>query len=422
MWDFSKTWLYFFNATSAESSTYSVQDDESDYSTNRPAFDESSMGSSGYRMNHHITANDITNLTGRQGLMRSRLRQSTIDTTSENNPLRPTFTPARSMVSMSSGSSASQRDAMSPPRTVPFELPSGSLQGTPIREQAKVLTEHTLRQVGIHSSESESSGTKQATVAAKDKESYGRAWGESNMDTDDPVSRAKFNEFLQKRHYRLEEMAEGEELQTIRAPVKSPSNRTPIFKQPQEDAVLVGTPTVERVMAMKQTDLRPANTPLSSSSHRRNRELSDFEAGSFTPLRGSSLNEEDMGAFIFSDTLPEQDGQSKRNSLLGTPSSTRTGETEMTMMQGQHTSMIPAHFDLHYFPEKFRVPPGSVMLTKVYHEFNDRPGTMLTVQDIIHHINDPAYTENYVSILISLLTRKKYLKKVGNHDAWVIRR
>lgn len=408
-----------------------MQDDESDYSsTNRPAFDESSVGSTGYRMNHHITANDITNLTGRQGLMRSRLRQSAINsTTSENNPLRPTFTPARSMVSMSSGSSASQRDAMSPPRTVPFELPSGSLQGTPIREQAKVLTEHTLRQVGIHSSESESSGTKQATSAAavKDKESYGRAWGESNMDTDDPESRAKFNEFLQKRRHRLEDMAEGEELQPIRAPVKSPSNRTPIFKQTQEDAVLVSTPTVERVMAMKQTDLRQpqsTSTPPSSTNNKRNRELSDFEAGSFTPLRGSSLNEEDMGAFEFSDTLQEQQQQqqSKRNSLLGTPSSTRTGDTEMTMMQGQYTSMIPAHFDLHYFPEKFRVPPGSVMLTKVYHEFNDRPGTMLTVQDIIHHINDPAYTENYVSILISLLTRKKYLKKVGNHDAWVIRR
>ncbi|CAO3615853.1 unnamed protein product [Mucor hiemalis] len=417
VWDFSKTWLYFFNAMNTETPAYSVQDDDSEYSTNRPAFDESSIGSS-YRMNHHITANDITNLTGRPGLIRTRLRQSasSINSTNENNPLRPTYTPARSTVSMSSGSSASHRNDMSPPRTIPFELPSGSLQGTPIREQAKVLTEHTLRQVGIHSSESESSGARPTPTPAapKDKESYGRAWGESNMDTDDPESRAKFNEFLQKRSYRLEEMAEGEELQTIRAPVKSPSNRTPIFQQREQESVLVSTPTIERVMAMKQTDLRQIQTPI-----RRDRELSDFEPETSTPVRGS-LNDEDVGAFEFSDNLP--DGLQQRNSLFGTPSSTKTGESDITMMQGQYTSMVPAHFDVHYFPEKFRTPPSSVMLTRVYHEYNDRPGTMLTVKDIMQHINDPTYTEKHVSILVSLLTRKKYLKKVGNHDAWVIRR
>jgi hypothetical protein len=400
----------------------SILDEESEYSTNRPAFEGSSVGSrTSFRLNHNVTTNDITNLTSMGGFLRNSLRQppsaTTMDTTTEENRLRQHYNH-----SMSSGSSISNRPPLtSPPRNIPFSIEASSLRGTPVHEQARILTNNTFEQLGIRSSESESS-QQRLKATEKKKEEFGRAWQESNMDKDDEESRAKFNEFLQKRQVRLQDMQEGVELETIRPRVKSPSDRA---RHLEEEPLLVGTPTMERVVAnLIQKDLQhevPRNEEISDFDVEMEDNISalakspnSFNVPSFTPLRDPVS---DIGAYEFTNSLNQQSDH-----YMGTPSSTRTGGSDMTMKQGQHTSLIPAQFHLQYFPEKFRSPPASIKLTKVYNEFNDRPGTMLTKQQVIEFINDTSYTEEYVSILISLLTRKKYLKKVGNHDAWVIRR
>ena len=416
-----------------------VNDDESMYSgstTNRPPLDDSSA-TSNWRLNHQVTAGDITSTSGVGGVIRNSLRHST---TSGDAP----FDGPRTGLSASSGSSASigLRANRSPPRTVPFDIDQSSIAGTPIADRARILTEHTFRQVGIQSADSESSGEARSSKRAKRqqevvgrKEGLARAWQESNMETDDPESRAKFNQFLESRKVRLQD---ENEFEPIRPTPQSPNNG--IFADTQP---LANTPTMERVAETMQKDLRVIN----SSKTGVNSRLSNFDVDvdiednistaiapspssfyappSTTPLRDTHLTaiEEDIGgAFEFSDPLQPQYQDRKTNSVRDTPSSTRTGSSISRRIREGSTSSIPATFNPQHFPETFHRPPGSLQLTRIYQEFDQRPGTMLTVNDLLKIIKDPSYRAENVSVIISQLVGRKYLKKVGNHDAWVIRR
>lgn len=225
----------------------------------------------------------------------------------------------------------------SPPRTIPYTITESQLQGTPIREQVQMLTENTIRSVGIRSSDDEElfSGVKESTQ---------QDWGDFDMNEENPESRARFEQFLE--------------------------DRQPLKKRSRDE---------------------------SEAGH----EFSD----------GIMQYGASVVGYEFSDGLQYNEGLTERGSYLSSLSS-RDGRT----------SMIPAQFNLQVFPEQFRTPPGSIKLTKVYDLFNERPGTMLTVKDILSSVKDDDYTETAVDLLISLLERKKYIKKVGKREAWVIRR
>lgn len=152
-------------------------------------------------------------------------------------------------------------------------------------------------------------------------------------------------------------------------------------------------------------------------------------------------SESDAGAYLFSDTLPQQihqqqDTMSKRSQSLGTMDSStegggvdrgareHTGSSYMTMKTGQLTSQqVPAQFSLKYFAPTFQKAPASTHLTKIYQIFDARPCGMLTVQDVQTHLgNDDKLGDEEVQLYIEVLQGKKFLKKVGSRHAWVVRR
>ncbi|KAI8988200.1 hypothetical protein BDF20DRAFT_910722 [Mycotypha africana] len=111
------------------------------------------------------------------------------------------------------------------------------------------------------------------------------------------------------------------------------------------------------------------------------------------------------------------------DSLKSADLTSRSSTTaNMTMISGL-TGQIPARFDLKYFPDQFKQPPASTQLTRIYNYFADRPAQMLTAEDYLKHVNNE-YDKETVHVLINLLARKKFLKRVGDRErgAWTIRR
>lgn len=168
------------------------------------------------------------------------------------------------------------------------------------------------------------------------------------------------------------------------------------------DEQLQGTPIAEQVRLLTENTMQSVG--LQSPEGEREDGLDMF-------LKESR----EVEAYEFSDGIGQ--GKRERISLLSS-----IGSSSTTTENSSRTSIIPAQFNLIHFPEQFRTPPASIKLIKVYDLFNARPGVLLTVKDILNLVNDQDYDEMIVSSLIHVLRRKKYIKQVGEREAWVIRR
>ncbi|KAI9262966.1 hypothetical protein EDC94DRAFT_607923 [Helicostylum pulchrum] len=465
----SQKWLYFLQ-TMINEGTPTMSDDETEASTNRPVIDDNTKDSFSYPHNRDITSVGMTSTFG--GRLRKSLRKgfaspTTLDTTTSGPPgfVHIDMHSPSTSSNTSSMNSGHMGPRLSPPRRMPFSIPRSQLQGTPIREQAIMLTENTLRSIGIRSSDSDSDGgpfhpdtpsrsipgsqrsrlytpTKsksvdttmeeaETAVAGKSGETS-KPWEVSNMDTDDTESRAHFIKFLEQRN-KLQDLP-------------SPS----VFKQPylpgttnkrfqtgeEEDEVMISSPSPRfqteepsprfrsEEEASPRFGIEEEASPL--LFRREGTSSSQFRSEIMpSPIRQQQEGDE-VAAYEFSDGLaPYSNSYAnsfRSGSLTDRSSESTKSKEEHTTTTKTKTARIPAQFDLRYFPEQFRTPPGSIKLTKIYNEFNKRPGTLLNVQDIIASLNDPNYKEEFVSLLINLLARKKFIKKVGNREAWVIRR
>ena len=356
------------------------------------------------QLSHDATMQNITDL-GNLSRLRRSLQQPPSTTSQDSvegnfrRPLPKGVRPphkARSISPSSTTSSSIDIHMASPPRTIPLGQAPSSLAGTPMRDAARILTENVFQTAGYHSSDDDSSeivptrgNNKRAKTdkAAVDSDANaGKAWDETNiMEVDDPESRAKFDNFLQQRQNRRIDL--NEELPTWGQTANSPSNRSSRFEPP-----LANTPTTDRVLeGIMAADLQ--------------QEQADYD-----------------GAYEFSDAMPHdkfEEYQAKdKQSMSGSDLTFHSG-SNITMVSGS-TGQIPAKFDLQYFPQKFRIPPASGQLTRIYNYFAERPGSMLTINDVFSHLDE--ISVETIGLLINLLTRKRFLKKVGNKEAWTIRR
>jgi hypothetical protein len=307
----------------------------------------------------------------------------------------------------------------SPPRVIPFATSPRSLIHTPTREAARIITDNTFQAAGIRSSEDDDDSSMEITD--KGKRPVDQPWDATNiMETDDVESRARFDNFLKAR-----QNSRVEEFPSWAGSVKSPSNRrmrhqTPFASTPTTNRVLnqVRTDTtMEDIQALQEEEalLRlksPAGFLLPNTPYRQDTEERD--------------DQEDIGAYEFSDLLIKEDDrfsnhQARERQSPLTEEMTFGSGSNMTMISG-HTGQIPARFDLKYFPSRFRTPPGSSQLSRVYNFFAERPGAMLTIQDFLEYANSSEYNETRAYLLIDVLVSKRFLKKVGDKEAWTIRR
>ncbi|GAN05575.1 hypothetical protein MAM1_0095d05046 [Mucor ambiguus] len=400
IWESSKIWLYFFDSLNQNSNL----EDKSGGRTNRPPHPDSTMDSADRaswsdRIHHSVSMDDITDV-GSLTRLRLSLQQPATATSQE------TGGPSHTMKSVSSGSTTSsslRRDLISsPPRTMPFGKPESSLAGTPIREASIIMTQNILEANGVRSSDDDSldfdpeGNRKKPRLAEKTpssqpaNENVGKAWDDTNMmEVDDEESRARFNQFYMQRQHQSANTLDSQELPRWR---RSPSNHSARFEPPL------------------------AGTPLTTTTHRSLQNMTPTEQ------RQQDMSDAEVGAYEFSDAMPqdrlEEYHARERQNTTGSDLTFHSG-SNMTMISGS-TGQIPAKFDLQYFPEKFRVPPASVKLTRVYNYFHDRPGIMSTVQDVHVQLSDVS-VEN-IELLIHVLIRRKFLKKVGDREAWTLRR
>ncbi|CEP12216.1 hypothetical protein [Parasitella parasitica] len=405
IWNHCKIWLYFFESLD-KTGGLAVHEGHTNRPPHRHLTTDSTGGSSwNPLMNHDVTLENITDLNAINRLRRSLQRPpSTASPDSDSlNFLRPPHAHLRkpsttdSVSTSSLTDSSSNRPMMSPPRTMPFGIPSSSLAGTPIREAARILTDNVLETAGIRGSDDDSFEFKPGSSNEDDQArrlpentdaQAGKAWDETDiMEVDDEESRARFNRFFEQRQSRVLDL--DEELPTWGYVANSPSNRNTRFQAP-----LASTPTTSRV----REDIMAAE---------RNQEQEQSE---------------NDGAYEFSDPMPhdklEEYQAKERQSMSGSDLTFRSG-SNMTTVSGS-TGQIPAKFDLQYFPPSFRIPPASAQLTRIYNCFAERPGSMLTIENVLLHLSD--ISADNISLLIELLVRKKFLKKVGKNDAWTVRR
>jgi len=264
------------------------------------------------------------------------------------------------------------------------------------------MTQNILEASGIRSSDDDSldfdpEGNKKKATSEEKKpsrqpanENAGKAWDDTNMmEVDDEESRARFNQFFMQRQHQSANTPDIEGSSRWRKVDRSPSNHSARFESP-----LAGARTRHPI-------------------------LQDMTA---TEHQQQDMSDADVGAYEFSDAMPqdrlEEYHARERQNTSGSDLTFHSG-SNMTMISGS-TGQIPAKFDLQYFPEKFRVPPGSVKLTRVYNYFHDRPGIMSTVQDV--HVHLPDVSVESIELLIHVLIRRKFLKKVGDKEAWTLRR
>lgn len=255
------------------------------------------------------------------------------------------------------------------------------------------------------------------------------------MADDDEMDKDHFEKFMKARQERLRQMRSGQELPTLRRAPRSPGGRSVYSdKDDLEGLRLANTPTMERVFAQYHEDLRPPKRQRSENDSvaidiededddgwARHSRQDEFETRAKTPQAPSEHDDNNslVGAHEFSQILPRPlPSENRESSSLYSGDSSNVSVTMMTGLTGQ----IPERFSLHYFPRAFQKPPGSTQLTRIYTVFADRPTQLLSLDDVIKIAQDAAnsYNQDNVSILVDLLTRRHYLKKVGS--GWTLRR
>ncbi|KAI7888986.1 uncharacterized protein EV154DRAFT_516194 [Mucor mucedo] len=301
IWDNSQGWAMFFQHIRDMPSQILEDDTQvfSTNSTNRPVILERTGGTAEKRKRMGNTFSE-----------RLKYRRTPFMSDTFSSPLRPPTDRHFNMggnTPSTSSSAYSRKMRQSPPRTVPFTLSDSQLQGTPIAEQVRLLTENTMHSVGYR-------------VSDEEVDNFA-------MDVEDRESKERFEAFFKSRQ-----------------------------------------PTSE------------------------------------------------IEAYEFSDGIRPLEGMMGERRI-----SSYYGSEVGSSMSGSSESFIPKQFNLIHFPEQFRTPPTSIRLTKVYDLFNNRPGILLTVKDVLA-LMDGDHDETTISYLIQVLRRKKYIKQVGEKEAWVIRR
>lgn len=322
----------------------------------------------------------------------------------------------------------------SPPRTIPFAISPRSLINTPTREAARIMADNTFQAAGFRSSDDDDDNSMELAhkrSKEKGKQPVDHSWDASNiMEIEDIESRARFDNFLKARQNNR-----VEEFPSWAGSAKSPSNRTMRHQTP-----LASTPTTHRVLNQKLMKIPlPADSTLENIQSLQEESMSSLHLqspGEFilpsTPYLQDTEerdDQENIGAYEFSDLLMKKDNnrdrfsahQARENQSPLTEEMTFGSGSDITMVSG-YTGLIPARFDLKYFPSKFRTPPGSTQLSRVYNFFAERPGEMLTIQDFLRYADSSEYNDTKVYILIDVLVAKKFLKRVGDKQAWTIRR
>lgn len=132
------------------------------------------------------------------------------------------------------------------------------------------------------------------------------------------------------------------------------------------------------------------------------------------------------GAYEFSQIFPANDSIYNMDRLstgheggVGNASftSAESSNLNLSMISGS-SGQVRKRFSLQYFPSSFQVPPGSSQLTRVYNLFAERPGELLSADDVVALAEDCCNRDN-VRIFLDMLTRKQYLKKIEHR--WRLR-
>lgn len=327
----------------------------------------------------------------------------------------------------------------SPPHTISFGISPSQLIGTPAREAARMITDDMLRTAGATSPPSSKASSSSAAAAKPQDKGKGRASAEQMNDfmaDNDSSDKDHFEQFMKARQERLRQMGNGQELPTLRRVQRSPGGRSVYSdKGDLEGLRLANTPTMERVHAQYNEDLRPSKRQRSDNDSMaldievddedgwaRRSVKDEFEFRARTPQEPSEHGDNNsyVGAYEFSQIIPRTapTAEKRENSSLYSGESSNVSVTMMAGLTGQ----IPERFSLHYFPRAFQKPPGSTQLTRIYTIFADRPTQLLSLNDVIDIAQDASnsYNQDNVSILIDLLSRRHYLKKVGS--GWTLRR
>ncbi|KAI8884784.1 hypothetical protein K501DRAFT_332457 [Backusella circina FSU 941] len=292
-------------------------------------------------------------------------------------------------------------------------------------------------------------------------------WNDNILDKEVPEERERFNQFL------LERQTQSVELNNELPDYNNNNNRsylssptTPNNSREHIPQPMVGSPTVLRVFDKERVDLRRLikgknrehtqealiertleensekgnNEPMMPTRETPERSTSTREAFESPPIlrddtpmrmtqeldRFSPMRIDDMEDIqhtpeavpLFAQNLTYRPSPREETS----ETSNDTTSSNITMIRGETGANIPARFNLKYFPDTFRTPPASTQLTRVFNLFSERPGQMLTLDDVLNLLNDSSFKEDHVILLIDLLKRKKFLKPVGDGRAWTIRR
>ncbi|KAI8384334.1 DASH complex subunit Ask1-domain-containing protein, partial [Radiomyces spectabilis] len=483
VWNGSKLWLYFFQ--SLDDGHGLTRTDDEIMGSNRPPLGASTIAttpgdrtttdlrgrSPWQRLNNEMSLEAVSDTSS---LLPSMTRHRALSPTLSHSDhkllgkvLRRQFhehacTPAPLSVSDAfstvqracSESSSSSRtgdptdqNGLSPPRTIPFGISPSRLIGTPQRDAAKIITEDLLAAAGAGSPPSSSSNTGSARMMDHAEHRSNKSttlWDGSALSKADDEGREHFEQFMKNRQERLQQMDPEEELQAVYGRFVSPYQATtPMYRK--ATTPMVSTPTVKRVFESYNQDLRVSKRPqhdddswhnvsrsvTNSESDERRRappQDDDFDLPSFNQPSFSQLSLPDIPsepgdvAYEFSQALPSHraiatPGMSENGSL-------RSGESTpsmMSMVSGM-SGQIPVRFSLKYFPSSFQSPPGSTQLTRLHSIFADRPGQVLTMEDILTIVEDanPPYNEQNLIVLLDMLKRKKFIRKTS--QGWSIRR
>ncbi|KAI8971044.1 DASH complex subunit Ask1-domain-containing protein [Pilobolus umbonatus] len=377
--DSSKSWRYFLESIDSTPPLSIISDHRSQSSgTNRPPI-ESAVDTPWQR--HDVTKS----ISPGEGSIRSILQQDHLK-----------------IPSIGSSSPLSDiRNNDSSPRTISFRTSPGELLGTPIDEAVRILNQGARRYP--------SSGSPEERRKGKGKDKW------DGWKSDETVDSERFTSFIERRNNRMK-----------KSDALFPRSPTMEDMRPswlRVDEALVSSPTVERVLDSRASDLRTKRTAdymddVDEDDMMINEEKGIDSGGNKSMVSGSkSVDTVDtFMRFISKDNVSDH---SVRAYQFENPFSRH--EPNVTMVMGQ-SGEIPARFSLHYFPKEYQHPPLSTILTKVYNIFNDRPGMMLTAVDVWQCVNDDSYSNDDVALLIRTLANKMFLKRVGESDSWTIRR
>lgn len=152
------------------------------------------------------------------------------------------------------------------------------------------------------------------------------------------------------------------------------------------------TPTTQRVLENYQTDFT------------RKRPWPEEE-------RDGEDQDKSVGAYEFSQVM-------QPSALLDEQRQDHSLSSNISMISGQ-SGQVPRRFDLQYFPETFRTPPNSTELIGVYTIFQECVGQLVTKDQIVGQMK--SVHPDKVGVLIDLLVRRKYVKRVDSAGGWTLR-